>query len=242
MPEIVSFPFDPNATLESNFIKNEYHTVTAVNAAPYRILIPELAPFYVNNLKVEHIDALGVRKTLDEGVDYYLALPYVGATRSTGKAVYGGIPIITSLAAGTIALEYRIVGGPWTADRDYVYAALLETVYNPRVTWWEKLTNVQAVFPPTDHDQSLDDVEGTDAILGVLGGIREAILQAPQMAPARYLEHLLAQGNPHNMTPDDLNLGNASAKDVATDEQVFLKEDSSNLVTLGQVLRLIGYI
>lgn len=240
MPEQVSYPFDPDAALESNFIKGEIHTVTSVNAAPYRILIPKLAPFYVNNLVLEHIDTVGVRRELTEGVDYYFALPYVGATRSTGKPVYGGIAIISNLATGQVELDYRILGGEWCANIDYVYQQLLETVYNPRVTWWDKLTNVQETFPPIDHDHSLDDVQQIEVLFTHLLSIRDAILQAPQTAPARYIAHLIQEGNPHKTTLEDLG-GTATAKlPLATDEDVMLRRKLDHAVTLRQILMLLG--
>lgn len=240
MPEQVSYPEDLNAELESNFIHDELHTITAVNAAPCRILIPKLAPFYVNNFSMKHIDSLGVEHPLTEGVDYYFALPYIAATRSTGKQVYGGIPVITTRTSGVISLDYRIIGGPWCANIDLVYLQLLETVFNPRVTWWDKLTNVQALFPPTDHGQSLDDVQGIETLYSHFLAIRDAILQAPQLAPAQYIAHLISHGNPHGTTLEDLGAKEAAKLELATDEEVMLRRSVEKAVTLRQILQLLG--
>lgn len=240
MPTPVVYPFDPNAELESNFILQERHTLSSVNAAPYRIIIPDFAPFYVNDFSATYVSLSGIPEPLIEGVHYYMALNYVGASRSTNKSVYGGIPIITSFANGYIDISYRVVGGPWCADVDHVYRMLLETVYNPRMTWWDNLTNVQEVFPPTPHQQPVDDVSGLTDMLGSLDGIRQAILQAPGEAPASYVAHLVSKGNVHDMTLGDLGCQEAATLAIATDVEVLERQRIDKAVTLRQILLLLG--
>lgn len=237
----VTYAFDPTGRDAANLVTDEMHVLTEVNAAPYRILIPTFAPFYSYNLKVEHIDIQGNVRLLSEGVDYYLALPYVDATRSTGKAVYGGIPIINSFADGAIRLQYQTVGGPWCADIDYVYARLIEQVYNPRATWWDGLTNVQDNFPPLPHDHGIDDLYQVEVLFQTLTGIRDAILQAPSNVPGQIIAHMLDRSI-HPSTPEDLGLGPAATLDVATDSEVMSHAPVDKVITLRQVLLLLGTI
>lgn len=235
----VTYNFDPTGRDPANLVTDEMHVITEVNAAPYRILIPTFAPFYSYNLKVEHIDIQGNVRELHEGSDFYLALPYVDATRSTGKTVYGGIPIINAFADGAIRLQYQTVGGPWCADIDYVYARLIEAVYNPRTTWWDGLTNVQDNFPPMDHDHGIDDLYQIDVLFQVLNGIRDAILQAPNNVPGQIVAHLLDQSL-HPRTPEDLGLGPVSKLDMATDQEVIARTSVDKVVTLRQLVLLIN--
>lgn len=235
----VTYAFDPTGRSELNLVTGELHTVTDVNAAPYRILIPTFAPFYSYNLKVEHIDILGTVRELVEGVDFYLALPYVDATRSTGKPVYGGIPIINAFADGAIRLTYQTVGGPWCADIDYVYARLIEHVFNPRTTWWDSLSNVQQNFPPLDHDHSLDDLQNVSVLFQHLANIRDAILQAPNNVPGSYIAHMLDR-NLHPQSAADLGLGPVATMDLATDQEVVSHTHVDKVITLRQVLLLLN--
>lgn len=234
-----SYPFDATGQAVTNFVENEYHTLTEVNSAPYRILIPDFAPFYTHNLLVEHVDLQGNTTPLDEGVDFYLCLPYFDAQRVTGKSVYGGIAVINSFADGGVRISYQTVGGPWCADIPYVYLRLSEAVYNPRMTWWDKLTNVQDNFPPLEHDHSLDDVEQAMVINTTLVGIRDAILQGNQNVPGEFVAHMLN----HAIHPTSLTALGATAiasLPMATDQEVLNAEPLDKAITLRQVVLLFN--
>lgn len=231
----VVYGFDPTGRAAENKVQNELHTLAAVNAAPSRIIIPTFAPFYANGHLVEHIALNGTVTELHEGVDYYLALPYMDATRSTGKSLYGGIPIINSFADGGIRITYQTVGDKWCCDVDYVYARLAETIFNPRMTWWDKLTNVQDLFPPMDHDHSLDDVYQITVLFDRLTEIRDAILQAPTNVPGSYIAHMLDKSK-HPSSLQDLGVPADAIVDPATDYEVVNKLGVDKSITLRQLI------
>lgn len=233
-----TYPLDTTGVAASNFIQGEIHTLTKVNAAPYRILIPDFAPFYLSNLAVIHVASNGDRTPLVEGADIYVALPYVGATRAAGKPLYGGIVFINEIAQGTIELSYQTVGGDFACDPAFVYERLLSKVYNPRTTWWDDITNVQETFPPIDHDHSLDDLARVDSLFTILENIRLAILQAPTNVPGAYVAHMAAR-NPHGLTKEDLGCTPTASKDMITDQEIVLGEGLDKLLTHRQVLLLL---
>lgn len=232
------YPLDTTGLEPSNLIQGEIHTLTKVNASPYRILIPDFAPFYLNNLGIIHVALNGDETPLNEGVDYYIALPYVAASRAVGKPVYGGIPFISTFAQGTIKINYQAVGGEFCADPSYVYERLLSKAYNPRTSWWDNLTNVQELFPPVDHDHSLDDVEQVGVLFQNLENIRQAILQAPSMVPGNYIAHMAAR-NPHGLTKEDLGCTPAASKEMITDQEVVMNAGLDKLMTHRQVRLLL---
>lgn len=236
----VSYPFDTTGVATTNLVENELHTVTEVNAAPYRILIPECAPLYLHNLLVEHIDGMGVARELIEGVDFYAVLPYMAAARATGRSVYGGLALINNLANGTIRLtKYQTVGGEWVADRNYVYERLLEVVFNPRTVWWDQITNVQQIFPAQQHDDSIWNVQGHIELIAKLEEIRAAILTTPSQSGS-IVAHMVAEGNVHNLSKEDLNLGFVENIPPATDQEVIDRSAVDKTVTLRQILMLIS--
>lgn len=237
----VNYPFDGTGNAESNLVTNELHTLTEVNNTAYRILIPTFAPFYLNNLKVEHIDISGNANPLTEAVDYYPVLPYMAATRSTGQFVYGGIAINNAIVEGTIRLaSYQTLGDKWCADAQYVYARLLESVYNKRTVWWDTLSNVQETFPPVAHTHDAMDFNGLQDVLASLSALRAAILQAPNNIPASYAAHLLNKNNVHEVTKDQVGLGDVQNIPLATDQEVAARLPVDKYVTLRQVLYLLG--
>ena len=194
------YDFDPTGSLPANLIADELHTITELNDNTYNIIIPESSPFYTSNLSITYDDGVNGEVTLQENVHYTPCLPYIAASRSIGAMVYGGISFITDLPTGILKFTYQTIGGSWIADPNYVYDMLVNKAYNPRTTSWDLLTNVQQIFPPVNHDQSLDYVYDHGDLLAKIDEIIAAIAARP---PSVF--------NPGiNMMPDRL---------VATDDQ-----------------------
>ena len=235
-----TYPFDTTGQAASNLIQNELHTVTEVNAATYRILIPEFAPFYLDNQVVEYVNTGGAVTPLVEGVDFYNVLPYVAASRSVGKPVYGGISLINNYVNGTVRLSaYQTLGGSWVADKNYVYEQLLLSQYNQRTTWWDMLTNVQDLFPPTPHNTNASDIQGHLDVIAKLEEIRQAILNPPTTQFGSFSAHLIADGNVHGLTKEDLGLQNVPNYPQATDQEVISHASVDKVLTLRQMLMLL---
>ena len=235
----VSYPLDTTGTAASNLVVDEPHTLTEVNDAPYRILIPTFSPFYLHNLAVKHVDTAGVVKPLVEGVDFYCALPYMVATRSIGKPLYGGLAFISTLPQGTILVTVQTLGGEWCADAQYVYKMLLEKDYNAGVTWWDTLTNVQQVFPPTPHALAVTDIDGISNLIAELEKIRDALVNFDYSPPAAVIEHIGLTGNVHGLTKRDLGLENVQNYEAATDQEVIDRAPVDKTITLRQLLKLL---
>lgn len=172
------YPFDPTGSSPDNLITDELHTLTEINDTTYRILILENSPFYTNNLVVKYNDGINGDVILQEGIDFVLCLPYLAASRSIGAMVYGGISFNFSAPNGTLKITYQTIGGEWIANPNYVYEILINAAYNPRVTTWDVLTNVQQIFPPVNHDQSLDYVYGYSELLTKLDEIIAAVVNS----------------------------------------------------------------
>lgn len=169
------YNFDPTGSLPANLIADELHTLTEVNDATHRIIIPEFGPFYTNNFSLKYNDGVNGDVILQEGIDFVFCLPYLAASRSIGSMVYGGISFNYNAMNGIIKQTYQTIGGSWIADPEYVYNKLIDIAYNPRVTVWDIITNVQQTFPPVNHDQSLDYVYDYGDIILRMQAIADAI-------------------------------------------------------------------
>lgn len=236
----VTYPFDPTGLADSNIVVDELHTLTEVNAQPYRILIPEFAPFYLGNFQIKHVDVGGETRLLNEDLDYTLCLPYIGATRSIGQMLYGGITINDNIINGVLKVTYRTLGGDWTADRGLVLAALAEYVYNPRITVWDIVTNKPTMFPPINHDQSLDYVYGHQDLIAAINDVASQIASGPS-STTPVIQHLLDTNNPHETNAAQVGLGNVANLPLATDEEVDSLAQVDKYFTLRQ-LTLLGII
>lgn len=217
-----SYPLDITGLSPGNLIANEVHTVTEINAAPYRILIPTCAPFYVDNFALVHHDAVGTQTLLIPDVDYYLCLPYIGASRSIGKMVYGGAALNNALVGGTVKITYQTLGGDWVADAQYVRERLIEMVYNPKITIWDIVTNLPNQFPPTNHNQQLDSIYGQQMLIDSIDRLTAEIGITPR---------------PTN--PELAGLGNVANLPLATQQEIDDQVLVDKYITLKQVIPLI---
>lgn len=176
----VSLPLDLTGTSETNKVTNELHSVDQIVSTLYRVIIPTYAPLYLDNLLVEYTAPDGTTSPLVIWVDYAPTLMYVGPSRSIGKPVYGGIRILNDAVSGIVRLvSYQALGGEWTANSGYVYQQLLEKGYNPRTSWFDSLTDVQKIFPPTAHAEDAETISGHSEVLTSLDKISAAILSRP---------------------------------------------------------------
>lgn len=237
MPAI-TYPFDTTGLAPSNLVVDELHTLTEVNANTYRIFIPAFAPFYLDNFVLKHIDTLGNEIILIPDVQYTLCLLYEGATRSTGKQVYGGISIADSIINGTLKVTYQTIGGEWTADPNYVLNALAELVYNPRTTVWDVVTNKPNQFPPTVHNHHMDTIFGHEALIQSIDNLSDTIANTPP-ATDSLTQHLLDDQNPHFVSADQVGLGDVVNLPMATDQEVIDRLPLNKYITLRQLLLLL---
>lgn len=171
----VTYPLDLTGVANSNLIVDELHSVNEAQFKDYFFIVPQLAPFYVDNFSLSIVKGNDV-VPLIEDVDYSFALPYLAGTRSTGKQMYGAVTLNNLDMNGILKMTYQTVGGDQVADRLSVLSMLADKAYNPRTTVWDVLTNVPNAFPPTPHYQDYDDFKGQEAVVAKLTEVRDAIL------------------------------------------------------------------
>ena len=183
MPTPVTYPLDMSGNNPANLIQQELHTVTESHFKDYYFIVPNFAPFFVDNFSLS-ISINNVTTPLTEDVDYSFALQYVTGTRTTGKAMYGAITLHNLNLNGILIMNYQTIGGDQIADRLQVLTLLADKAYNPRTTIWDILTNVPLALPPTPHYQDYDQFFGQEEVTTKLGEIRDAILQNSSMTQA----------------------------------------------------------
>jgi len=193
----VTYPLDLTGVSPANLVTNELHSVNEAHFRDYFFIVPNFAPFYVDNFKAT-ITIGSTTRDLVEDVDFSFALSYVTGTRVTGKAMYGAITLHNLNLNGIINLQaYQTIGGDQIADRLQVLTLLADKAYNPRTTIWDILTNVPNALPPSPHYQDYDQFFGQEEVVNALGQIRDAIIQNSSLTQdqiAQFLQ-LLNAGN-----------------------------------------------
>lgn len=221
MPSAVTYPLDIEGNSPSNLV-TEIHTVTQLNLAMYRIIVPVHAPFYLTNFSLIHIGTGGAETPLTEGVDYAFCLPFEAASRSLQRLLYGGIAIINPNLSGTYRTTYQCLGDKWSANRDYVLQALAASTYNPRRVYWDQVTNVQDLFPPIRHTDDMESMAGFDDLVAAFDRMTLAMLSRPSP----------------NATM--VGLGNVPNLPLATDSDIATRANVDKFVTLKQVIQLMN--
>lgn len=189
MPDIaVTYPLDMSGNSSANLVKGELHTVTEAHFRDYYFLVPNFAPFYVDNFKAT-ITVGNETRDLVEDVDFSFAISYVTGTRTTGKAMYGGITLHNLNSNGIISIDYQTLGGDHIVDRLHVLTMLADKAYNPRTTIWDIL-DVPSVFNPSHHYQDYENFYGQEQVVQALGEIRDAILQNSSLTQEQLINFL----------------------------------------------------
>lgn len=236
-----SYPLDLTGIAETNLIENEPQVITEINGKFSQIIIPDYAPFYLDNLKVTHIAEDGSESILNLDIDYFLAYPYQDLARETGKLAWGAITVIRKDAIGRFKLNYQTIGDKWVADPDYVKNLLLEIAYNPRIAYWDQLTNVQDKFPPQDHTHTLTESDKWPELLAAINRVTQAIadrqINEAMVYPTivAYLDRYL----PELLTKEAVGLGDVQNLSLATDEEVTSLSQVDKYLTLRQVILAI---
>ena len=234
-----TYTFDPTGVSSANLITGEQHILTAVNTRDYHFIVPIFAPFFADSLIVKYQPSGGSTVTLTQNIDYFATLPFIGATRGCAKPIYGAISFNNLTLAGVIELQYQTLGGNWTLDASTLATVAANSVYNPRVTSWEQITQLPVTFPVINHEWDLVDMVGETEVVQALNSIESAILQKPT---ALLNSHLLDFNNPHRVTKSQVGLGNVQNYGVATVDDVNAGTATNLYVTPASMASLLNSV
>lgn len=207
---VVSYPFDPEGTAPSNLITGEVQVLDPPNYSDFYFLIPRAAPFFANSLEIVKIDEA---RQLVRGQDYTPSYRFNDASSQCASDLYGAITILKRSMAGGVRMKYQTLGGPWTIDEQKILELLSNAQRDPRITTWEQVVEMPERFPPIDHAWDVVDMVGMSKVVEVLYDIVSAIQdQAGAALPA----HVADKNNPHNVTKEQVLLGNVENYGIAT--------------------------
>jgi len=213
---VTTYAFDPTGTNPANRVLGEQHVITAVNFRDYNYFIPNFAPFFADNITISFRDTQGNPRVLTEGVDYYFSHGFISASKACAKPVFGSICFLDNETAGVIQINYQTIGGIWTLSSSEITSILADSLVNPRITAWEQITNLPITFPVVSHEWNLVDMVGASALIDELENIRNAILAG---SGGGLSTHIAARNNPHEVSKEQVGLGNVQNYPMATLQQ-----------------------
>lgn len=207
------YPFDPQGNNPANLITGERQTLQTPGIDDFYFIIPFAAPFFADSLKVYNDQN---NQLYIEGVDYQTGHRFIEAMDSIGREICGSIRIMRRNITGIVRLEYRTLGGQWGFNDAAILAELSNRQFNPLIRSWGQIDTLPATFPPLPHDQVIDDLVGSDDLLGGLDSIAAAIEAA---AAGSTDQHINDHNNPHQVTAAQVGLGSVANLPLADQPQ-----------------------
>lgn len=203
--------FDPLGIEPGNQIQGEVQRFDANTTSPYTFIIPTHAPFFASTLVIDKRTNSGGWQAMVLGVDYYLALPFVGASRATRRPVFAAISFANMSIEIMVRMRYQALGGQWSVSsvqRNLIYATLTS---NPTGITWEQASNIQTAFPVIDTQWDRRDLTKMQDVILSLKHVEAALAgTAASVSYDQQIAHLTNFSNPHNDLLVDVGLGNVS--------------------------------
>lgn len=235
------YPLDLTGTAPTNLVSNEQQVITEINGKFSQIIVPDYAPFYLDNLKLIHISEDSTETILNIDTDFFVGYPYQDLARETGKLTFGTLVVVNKNAKGRFKLSYQTIGDKWAADAQFVKNKLLELAYNPRIAYWDQLTNVQDKFPPQDHDHDITESDKWPALMAAIDRVTQAIADREYTESSIYptvitfIESLL----PPLLTKAAVGLPDVENYPTATQDDIDNLVSADKYVLLSQLLTII---
>lgn len=212
-----TYVFDPTGRSPANLVPGEQHVVTNNNYKNYYLIVPKSGPFFINSAVLTQ-SINGSTRTLVEGVDWYPVFEFVGATRSIGVPVYGGMSFTDMSISGIVSITYQTIGGEWVFDDSTILESMANKAYNPFTTTWEEVSGVPTQFPVVNHIWNLVDMVGETEVVAGLVAIENAILSKTPTIINTATKVSIGLGNVQNYAPATLSeaLAGASTQTLIT--------------------------
>lgn len=184
----VMFPYNPNATLEECKLSGESHSLRTSDNT-YRVIVPELAPFFETGLIVKFAANREVL-TLVQGRDYELGYKVLSAKSIANEALYGCIVITNPSLFGEFIIDYQTVGGSFVGIRSNVLTFLANVLVDPVKTPFERVIDRPAYYVPHKHEQHWADFLNKDGIADSIDSLAESIQTAIEKSDSEAIAYL----------------------------------------------------
>lgn len=212
----VTYPHDPMGTMDECHIHGESHMVMS-NDNTYRVIVPELAPFFKHDFKIIHA---GSQVELVENKDYNFAWELKSAKRIAGHPLFGGISLINPELKGEFILDYRTVGHTFVGIRSDVLTRLANVLTDPVQTPFERLLDRPMTYTPHRHKQHYADFVNKEGVEASIDNITQAVQDAMDTSDTEaigylnsridqvhsildqydFASHIANKADPHNVT------------------------------------------
>lgn len=229
------YPEDLYCSNPNNLITDEVQTLQTPGVDDYYFIIPHAAPFYVETLKLRNHQT---GTLYVEGVDYLVGHYFVDAMKSLKRPIAGSIRFLRKNITGQARIEYHTVGGQWGFSAQAILAELSNKQLNPIIRSWEQIDGLPARFPTIAHDQSVDQLTGSDDIVEAIEQVA-AVMEAAAAGSSE--SHINDRNNPHGVTQAQVGLSDVVNLPLASLTQALLATFDGGYTTPRTVIHAINH-
>lgn len=255
----IIYPLDYTGTLSSNFIRNE---VVALGTQKVRAFTPVNAPFFKKSLVIKD-NATGTILTEAQYKCYNL-VSAPSAIAGAGNEVYAVVVVTDQNVSSSLYISYQTVGGDYCVGFDAAVTLINNLVNDSRPISWANVENLPAGFDENLHLHTLGDTVGWEFLAAELEQLRLALLLGDQLKKdfvLKYIDsvlvslataqanltsentpfgnHVTSAANPHNVTAEQLGLGNVRNYATATIQQALAGTEPNLYVTADQIRAIV---
>jgi hypothetical protein len=170
-----AYPYDSDATLDSNVVRDEVHTISDY-PNKHRCIIPTFAPFYRKDFTLVHVES---DRELLEGLDYYLGHYFESASEKNRRPIFGSVMLNDHSLEGKVKFkQYRTLGSRYLVSQRHIQEHLSQVdLKDPRNLDWVSVMKYEKIIPdvsaPTNREQAIEE----DPITGALDRLRAKLQQ-----------------------------------------------------------------
>lgn len=240
------YALDTTGVNRDNLVTNEEHDLTA--NLPTRVVVPSYTPFYGESVVV--VDAI-TQKPLDRGIDYKLSDFLADPSAHYGKEIYSVILIINPAVNNKVRINYQVLGGHYTNDSSALIKLYQLLLTDKRPIDFASIRNKPFAYNPvSEHSHLMEDMYGFTAIVSAIERLSNAIILSN--VPAfetlidyintkfvSYADHILNKQNPHEVTKEQVLLGNVENLPVVSDLESTAMVPVRKYVTYDNLLRTL---
>lgn len=223
-----------------NLVSGELQEFDPNPDTAHTFIMPSFAPFFAQGLVVQVETSPGVFATLTPLTDYTLVFPFLGASRSMNKAVFGGIRFNSVGSTTTVKLAYQTLGGLWVTGQTANATSMLDEQRHPGAVAMEQVGSYPSAFPNVGQPWDRQDPKGMPEVILQLeemtGKIRSrhaARNYAPQIA------HLSRQDNPHAVNKSQVGLGLIANYGPASAGSAMNPLNDAEYISTGQIYSMM---
>lgn len=229
-PLVTRYPLDPTGVNPENLVAAEPHTLSARRI---RAVATQYGAFFSESLQIKDVTNNAI---LVKGQQFYAAELYELPTARYGKEVCAIVLITDENVGPEIELTYQALGGEFSNSMTAISQQIDKLKLDERPVGWGDLIARPDEFPPSHHLHDVGDVYGFEYLVHSLDRVRAAIIMGDDIshdAIYAYIDqeiaklvlqgqstaqslasHLVDYNNPHNVTPDQINVYTKPAVDT----------------------------